>query len=409
VINITGRRDGSSRFGPGKQFANFGAIGGAWIFTKTKLFENSFSFISFGKIRGSYGITGNDLIGNYQYLDSYTGTPYQYQGQPALFPTKLFNPDYSWEQINKLDLAIDLGILKDRISITTDWFKNKSTNQIINYSLPGQTGFTTVLQNFPGIVQNKGIEFSLNATVIKKPKFAWETFLNITSSSNKLLEFPGLETSSYANKYIIGKPLTSVIGALYSGVNTQTGVYEFFAKDKTLTYNPTSSDYTYLGTTDPKYYGGFQNNISYSGWELDFLFEFRKQLGRDAIFSTGGVGGSISNEPVNMLDRWQHPGDNNKFEMFTQAFGPAGSAAFKINNSSAVVTDASFCRLKNVSLSYSLPQKILKKISVEKCRVYFEAQNLLTITKYEGADPETQNILTLPTLKVMATGIQVSF
>ena len=409
LIDFTGRRDGSSRFGPGKQFANFGATGIGWIFTKENFIHQAFPFLSFGKIRSSYGITGNDLIGDYQFLNTYSETRYPYQSQPSLFPSRLYNPNYSWEQIRKLDIAIELGFWKDRLLITSDWFINKSDNQIISYSLPGQTGFNSVLQNFPGVVQNKGIELSITSENIKTKNFEWTTSFNITTTKNMLLKFPNLESSSYANRYIINKSLNSIIGAVYAGVDPQTGIYQFLTKDKTLTSSPDQADYIYLGTTDPKYYGGIQNAVNYRNWEIDFLLEFRKQTGIDAIFSSYNIVGSAINEPAAVLDHWQKPGDISKFEMFTQTFTSAGSATFNLPNSSAVLTDASFCRLKNISLSYNLPSTLLEKIKMEKCRFFFEAHNLLTLTKYQGADPETQSLFALPQLRTIAAGLQVIF
>lgn len=409
LVNITGRRDGSSRFGPGKQFANFEAIGLGWIFSNEPFIKNKLSFLNYGKLRGSYGTSGNDLIGNYQYLDTYSGTQYPYQGQPALFPTRLFNSDYSWERIKKLNLALELGAFNNRVNITAEWFKSKSDNQIIYYSLPGQTGFTNVLKNFPGVVQNTGIEFSFNTVNLRQKNFTWETEFNITIPKNKLLEFPGLESSSYSTTYIIGKPLNSVIGALFLGVDPQTGVYQFLDINKNPTFVPGSSDYVYAGTTDPKYYGGLQNSFSYKKWQLSFLVEFKKQMGNHPIYNFLDLVGSANNEPVAVLNRWQKPGDNKPYGMFTQTYGPAGTAIYYLFNSSAVLTDASFARLKNMSLSYSFPANWLRKSKIEKLRLYMEAQNLFVITKYKGADPEMQNLRNLPPLKIFATGIQLTF
>jgi TonB-dependent starch-binding outer membrane protein SusC len=409
ILNLTGRRDGSSRFGPGKQFANFWATGAAWIFSSEKYFKNNLKFLSYGKLRGSYGITGNDLIGNYNYLDLYAQTLYPYQSQSSLFPVKLFNSDYNWEVIKKLDVALELGILNNRLLLTADWFKNRSTNQIINYSLPAQTGFNTVLKNFPGVVQNSGIELSIASENIKGKKIKWSTTFNITLEKNQLIEFPNLKTSSYSNRYIIGKPLNIYIGPEYLGVDLQTGVYQYLDKNKTPTFSPSSEDYTYIGTTDPKYYGGIENHFSYKNWQLDILFEFRKQMGFDPVFSNFNIVGGISNQPEEVLHRWQKTGDIATYEQFTQTFSAAGRSMFTLYNSSAKLTDASFCRLKNLSVSYNFPTIWLRKAKIEKCRLYVEGQNLFVITSYKGADPENQSLYQLPPLKRLVTGLQITF
>lgn len=408
LFNFTARRDGSSRFGAGNQFANFGAAGIAWIFSKEKSIVAAFPFLSFGKLRFSYGTTGNDLIGNYQYLDSYSPTRFPYQGIPSLFPTKLYNSEYSWEQIRKINIGLELGFLNERILLTADWFTNRSSNQIINYSLPGQTGFTNILKNFPGVVQNNGIEIQINTLNIQGKRFSWKSNFNFTMSRNKLVEFPGLSTSSYAQRYIIGKPLNLYIGAKFAGVDPTTGVYQFYDKDKNLTFSPSEADYSYAGTTDPKFYGGFSNSITYRNWELSFLFDYRRQMGLHPIYSAPSLVGDAINRPVAVLDRWQLPNDLKPYQRFTQTYGAAGVAIYPLFNSDAVLIDASFVRLKNLSLSYSLSALKLKKKEVNRIELFLQAQNLFVITNYKGPDPETQRVGSLPPLRRIVIGGKLS-
>ncbi len=180
LINLTGRRDGSSRFGPGRQFADFGAIGAAWIFTKEKALTDLLPFLSFGKLRGSYGITGNDQIGDYQYLQTWSPVIYPYQGVPGLQPTNLANPGYGWETNKKTELALDLGLWNDRVLISGAYFLNHSSNQLIYYPLAGITGFSYIIQNSSATVQNTGIELELNSTNIKSKNFSWQSEFNIS-------------------------------------------------------------------------------------------------------------------------------------------------------------------------------------------------------------------------------------
>lgn len=415
LINLTGRRDGSSRFGPNKQFANFGAIGLGWIFSDEDIIHKALPFLNFGKLRSSYGITGNDQIGNYQYLDTWSNTQYPYQGQPGLLPSRLFNPDYTWEENRKLEVATELGFIKNRILLTVNWFLNKSANQIIRYSLPSQAGGnpaingTFILRNFPGVVQNEGWEMDLNTTNIKKTNFSWNTSFNLTIPRNKLLKFPNLSSSSYAYNYIIGKSLNIIYQYHYLGVDPQTGIYKL--EDINHDNQLDEKDYVYGGTTDPKFYGGFENSFQYKGWQLDFLFQFIKQKGIDPIFSSFTANGSLTNVPVEVLNHWVKPGDIKPYEQYTEDFNnPAYyPATFDVAASDAVLTDASFIRLKNLSISYSLQAKYLKKVKMEKCRFYFQGQNLMTFTKFKGSDPESQTPTSLPPLKMFTTGIQVTF
>lgn len=407
IVNLTGRRDGSSRFGPDRQFANFGALGAAWIFTKEDFIAKQLQFLSFGKIRGSYGITGNDQIGDYQYLDSWKATSRSYMDQLSLEPTRLSNSAYGWEENKKFDAAIDLGFWKDRILFSANWYRNRSDNQLIFYTLPTQTGFYNILKNFPGKVQNAGWEFQANSTNVKSKSFTWSTSLNVTIARNKLLEFPGLEISSFSNNYVIGEPLNILRGYRYTGIDRETGIYGFEDKNGDNSYN--SQDYYTIGSINPNYFGGFQNNFHYKGFELDFLFQFVKQKGRHPIYGNSLAAGFLNNSPKAYLDRWQSPGDSSPYQKFTQQAGsPAYNAAFLMSSSDKVLTDASYIRLKNISLSYSFPLLLTQKLKLRTIRVFAQAQNLFTITNFMG-DPETQNFQSLPPLKMITTGVQVQF
>ncbi len=408
LLNITGRRDASSRFGPDNRFANFGAIGAAWIFTKEAFIQKNIRFLSFGKFRASYGLTGNDQIGNYQYLDTYKGTVYSYQSQPGLTPARLFNSDYSWEENRKTEVALELGFLQDRITFNFNYYKNRSGNQIIRYSLPSQTGFTDILMNFPGVVQNKGVELSINAEIIKKNKIQWNSSFNISTNQNELISFPGLANSSYASTYIIGKPLNAFRGLHFIGVDPQSGTYHFedFNKDGTIDNN----DFQYLGTTDPKFFGGIYNSLTYKTLQLNILIEFRKQKGRDAIYSYSGLTGTIQNQPAYITNRWQKPGDVAPYQRYSQDFtGDAFAATSNIGQSDAILTDASYIRLKNISLAYNIPAAWLKHLKIVNWKVFCQVQNLFTITKYRGNDPESQSVSSLPPLKMISLGIQANF
>lgn len=409
ILNITGRRDGSSRFGPDNRFANFGAIGAAWIFSKESFIQKAMPFLSFGKLRGSYGTTGNDQIGNYQYLDTYRGTIYAYQDQPGLQPARLFNSNYSWEENKKIEVAAELGFFQNKLTVNLDYYKNKSDNQIIRYSLPTQTGFTDILLNFPGVVQNKGYEISINAEIIKNKNFQWNTTFNISHNQNTLVSFPGLANSSYASTYVIGKPLNAYRGLHFTGVDAQTGIYQFEDLNKDGTID--NGDYAYHGTTDPKYFGGLSNSFSYKGFQLNILLEFRKQLGYDAVYFSQSALGDFINQPVYTLNRWQKSGDATPYQRYTQDFtNPAFyPATFNIGSSDAVLTDASYIRLKNIALSYDLPSVWIKKLNAVSWKLFLHVQNLLTITKYKGHDPESQSLSSLPPLRMITLGTQVNF
>lgn len=409
LLNISGRRDGSSRFGPGNRFANFGAVGVAWIFSSENFFKNNISILSFGKLRGSYGTTGNDQIGDYQYLDSWTPTDYSYGETSGLEPTQLYNSTYSWEVNKKLEGAIDLEFFKAGILFSFDYYNNRSGNQLIQYALPAQTGFTSIINNFPALIQNSGIEISVTAKEVDKKNFKWSTTVNFTIPHNKLIKFPGLETSTYASIYQEGQSLSLLKGLHYEGVNKETGIFQF--ADINQDGHLDSKDYLPFGNLDPKFYGGFENRISYKGLQLEIFIEFRKQLGRNFlgfIYNPYVLPpGTMGNQPTIVLSRWQASGDNTSIQKYSSAFGtPAFTALNYLSQSDAVYSDASYARLKNVSLSYVIPSSFLKKTHLTSSRIFIQAQNILTITKYKGSDPETQNLYALPPLKTFTAGIQ---
>lgn len=411
IVELTGRRDGSSRFGPDKEFANFGAISGAWIFTQEKFVKDNLSFLSFGKIRGSYGITGNDKIGNYNFLDTYISTSSPYQGTSGLRPSALSNPDYAWEINRKLEAALDLGFLKDRILVSADYFRNRSSNELVNYTLPEQTGFTSILENFPAVIQNSGFEFSLNTVNVKNKTLQWTTSFNISFDRSKLVSYPGLATSSYAQSYVIGYPLDIRKLLVSQGVNPQTGIYQFNGTD-------IPADQTSINNLDPKFYGGLDNSISYKGFQLDFFFQFVKQNGLNYFAganSAGNAPGTMYNQPNFVLSRWQNPGDQTNIQKFSQQATASNNAQlayyYYVYYSNAIVSDASYIRLKNLSLSYDIPATWIKSIKAKKLRVYLQGQNLLTITSYKGNDPETGSVSGdyLPPLRVVTAGFQLTY
>lgn len=404
ILNLTTRRDGSSRFGPGKRFAWFGAFGAAWIFSKEKIFQDN-SVLSFGKLRTSYGTTGNDQIGNYQFLNTYIPSSNPYNGIIGLEPSRLYNTQFGWETNKKLEIALETGFLKDRIFLSYAWYLNKSSNQLVGVPLPGTTGFTQIQANLDAVVQNTGIELTLQTKNFNHKKFEWSTSLNFSIAKNKLLSFPNLASSTYQNNYVIGKPLNIVKAYHYTGVDPQTGIYTFedVNGDGLLT---DTEDKKTIKDLNPQYFGGLLNNIRYKNWQLDFLFQFVKQQNYN-IPKTLSVAGTMVNQSTEVLDHWQSPESTGTTQMYTSgANGAVTNALYQFAASDAGITDTSFIRLKNVALSYQFPEKWLKNTS---CKATLEGQNLLTITPFKGSDPEFAGLGFLPPLRMITAGLQFNF
>jgi hypothetical protein len=302
---------------------------------------------------------------------------------------------------------MDLGFINDRVVLSANYQRNRSSNQLLQYQLPISSGFFFVTRNFPATIQNTSWEFSVNSSNLKTKNINWSSSFNLTIPKNKLIDFANLATSSYASTLVIGEPIriTKVFHLL--GVDPVSGLYLVADSKGNPTVNPDySKDNTTIVNTNPKFYGGFQNSISYKGLELDFLFQFVKQLGINYKFNNGSrdpgkfLKGN-SNQLETVLNRWRKPGDQADIQRFST------SISSKATSSDAHYSDASYIRLKNVSLSYNLPEKLIRNIKLTNCRIYVQSQNLLTITNYEGFDPENQTLNSLPPLRVITMGLQI--
>jgi TonB-linked SusC/RagA family outer membrane protein len=238
LVNATFRRDGSSRFGPGRQFANFGALGAGWIFSEESFFKEKLPLLSFGKLRMSYGITGNDQIGDYTFRNLWTNSGNTYQGIQTLLPAKLYNSDLGWETNKKLEVALELGIIKNKLLLSASYYRNRSDNQLINYPLPTQTGSQNVVANLPALVENSGLELVVTSKNITSSKFRWTTSLNLTIPHNKLISFPGLASTSYNGLYVVGQPLSVINSYKYLGVDPSSGIYTFDDLNKYGEFTP---------------------------------------------------------------------------------------------------------------------------------------------------------------------------
>ena len=405
IVNLTGRRDGSSRFGPGKQFATFGAIGAAWLFYKEALLDDKMKWLSFGKIRSSYGTTGNDQIGDYQFLNTYSSSGYQYGGISGLQPARLYNADFGWESNTKFEAAVELGFLNDRIFLTTAWYSNRSSNQLVGLPLAGTTGFSTIQTNLNATVENTGFEATLRLVPIKNKNFSWISSFNVTRATSQLISFPGLASSSYRSDYVIGAPTTIKKLFHFTGVDPQTGVYQFedVNGDGAISFE---DDRETVKDFNPKYYGGLQNVIVFKSLQLDFLFQFVKQENYN-FAATQRFAGLLSNQPSAYVSSWHQVGDVAPYQRYTSgANQEVLQASEYFGLSDGAVSDASYIRLKNISLSYDFPRALLPQVG---CRLSLQAQNLLTITSYKGADPEFTQGGSLPPLRVVSVGIQLMF
>lgn len=402
ILNLTARRDGSSRFGPNNRFANFGAVGAAWIFSKENFLKES-PWLNYGKLRASFGLTGSDQIGDYQYLNTYTTSTVTYDGVVTLYPSRLYNPDFTWEKTTKAEAAFELGLFREVINFTAAWYRNRSSNQLVGAPLAATTGFTSMQQNFPATVQNTGLELEMNASVIKRKNIKWNMSGNISFPSSKLLEFPNIETSSYANTYVVGQSLNIRKVYEYAGINKTTGVYQFtdFNGDGKITLD----DRKKTADFGIQFYGGFGNSFQYKNLSLQFQWQFVKQRQLDTLYSLA-ASGSMANVTTYMLDYWTPENPDAKYQRPTSGTNSAVLKAFTdYRNSDAAIVDASFIRLNNLQLNWQLP---FPYVGNSHLVLGITGQNLITLTKFKGLDPEVHGIY-LPILKTYSLSATLKF
>lgn len=398
LINLNYRRDGSSKFGINNRFGNFGSIGGAWLFSEESFLANSNSFLSLGKLRMSYGITGNDQIENYLYLPLYKPGN-TYDDNATLRVTTFENPDIKWETTRKLEFGLDFGFFKDKINTTANYYRNRSSNQIVYTQLATQSGFRGYQSNIDALIQNSGLELELSSKNITTTNFNWTSSFNITFSNSKLISYPGLPETS--TTYAIGRPLPYVTVQDYTGINPQTGA---------ATYNVDDIGFANLieANIGKPYYGGISNALNYKNWSIDFLFQFSHTKGfvnKLSEYNNEAVLGNMANQSTAVLNRWRQAGDQNT--NFPGASTTYGSEIYNgydyYRYSSANYGDLSYIRLQSANLSYSLPKAYTDKLNISSCSIYTQGQNLFSVEKSKYA-----NAGKMPPLRTLVFGINCS-
>ncbi|MGN7723080.1 SusC/RagA family TonB-linked outer membrane protein [Chitinophaga sp. 22620] len=400
VINAVVRRDGSSRFGPNNRFGTFWSVGGGWIFSNEE-FAKSFSWLSFGKLRASYGVTGNDQIGDYQYRNLYNPAS-AYQGVAALVPSRVDNPTLQWQTTYKMEFGMELGFFRNAVQMTANYYRNRTPNQLGFLTMASQAGFNSYNANFDALIQNTGFELELNTVNIRKKDFKWSTSFNITIPRTKVVD--ASKSYFFYNAKAIGQQLSYVMRYQYRGVDPATGkpMYRDAGKDS-LTFTPNfNNDRAVAGYTAPKAYGGLNNVITYKNFDLSFFFQYTVQDGNILPTSAPGVL-STGNQPTFWLNRWQKPGDVTAVPRYTSV----SSVYSAYGSSDAVFGNASLLRLRNVNLSYAFPKQLAGRLKADNLRVYLQGQNLWWTSKQKYVyDPETGTAM--PPLRVITAGINVT-
>jgi TonB-linked SusC/RagA family outer membrane protein len=386
-VEASFRTDGSSKFGANNKWGYFPAFGAGWRL-KEESFLKEVDWLNELKLRGSYGITGNQSgIDNFAAQGLWTGgSGYgDVYGSPlsGIAPQQLGNADLKWEKTAQTDLGLNIDLFKNRVSVTVDVYRKYTSGLLLQRPIPGSTGFSTYWANV-GELSNEGYEVSISTTNITNKDFSWKTNLNFSGNRNKIEKLPS-QITQYTRDWVILKQGYSMNSfwlyhQLY--VDPKTGASVFEGQDANGAV--TADDRKIYGNAYPKIYGGITNTFIYKNFDLSVLFTFQsgnKSVNLNRYFrernpSSGGVNAKV-------LERWQKPGDITDVPRLTSV-----GNNYTIDQNSRYLEDASFLRLKDLSIGYNLPKAVLSRINVSNIRLYFVGTNLKLWTKYTG-DPES--------------------
>lgn len=413
LLGASARVDGSSRFGEDNRFGIFPSVSAGWIVTRENFLQRA-GALSFLKLRASYGVTGNSEIDNFASRSLWSALPYA--DQAGIIFDQIGVRSLSWEKNKQFDAGIDFGLLNNRITGEVDYFIKRSNGLLLDFQLPGTSGFTVITKNV-GAMENRGWELALTSNNLVKD-FKWSTTFNISTYRNRVLDMNGTvinPESTTMGKVAEGKPFGFFYGMKYAGVNPANGNARYFEEDGTLSDQDEHSGYEQMvGNPHPDFYGGVGNSFSYKGFDLDILAQF--VYGND-IYNMAGIyqsvnGNGMDNQTSDQMDYWREPGDVTDIPQ--PRFGESNGA----RKSSRWVEDGSYLRIKNVALGYNIPSGFLERYKIGSVRIYLSAQNLFTLTGYSGYDPEVNSyavndtnlghdFYTPPQLRTIAFGINI--
>ena len=396
------RRDASSRFHPDNRWGNFWSAGAAWNIANEEFFKNlGWEFVDLLKFKVSYGEQGNDNIGNYLYTNTYAIV--NAAGHPGAIPNAKGNKDITWETQGNFNAGVDFGLWNGRLSGTLEFFNRTTTDMLFSFPLPPTFGYTSYAANI-GDMRNRGVELELQGTPIQTRDFSWTVRMNLTHYKNEITSLPeqrrtmtcsGVEGFSSGNYYYgEGISLYTFRMKQYAGVN-EKGESTWWrdvtdnngnvvGREATSTYD--DATYYLCGTALPDVYGGFGTTLTYKGFDLsvDFGFQIGGQVydsdyaGFMSSPTSSSKGGNFH---ADLLNAWSSTNQNSNIPRFQ--YGDSNTAS----TSDRFLTDASYLSFNNANLGYTLPSSLVRKVGMEKVRIYVSADNIWYWSKRQGLDP----------------------
>lgn len=429
VVSASLRADGSSRFAKGHQWGYFPSVAAAWKINREN-FLSSVKWINELKLRGSYGITGNQEVGFYNSFNALVSSPYS--NYSAIRLGMLGNQQFTWEQTRQANVGVDAEFAKGRVGFAIDVYNRETDNLFNIINLPGSSGFKQYVVS-EGAVRNRGAEVSLYGQIVKTKTFNWLTAINITHNKNSITELPKLMTNEkqiddYSTMYKVGGALGDFYG--YEALGIYANTADVNLKNGTDNVNPfqggdiifrdvnkdgiiDEKDRTVIGNSSPDIFGGFNNTFTYKNVSLNIFLDYA--YGNEIYNAHRAALESMSNydnQSTSVLNYWQKEGDVTDMPRPLQ-----GDAVGNTRFSTRWIEDGSYVRIKNLSLAYDLPLKAIFKNVFKSARVMVSAQNVYTFTDYTGYGTDVGSVVNpltfgvdygnLPQLRTFLIGIKL--
>ncbi|MBI1308063.1 MAG: SusC/RagA family TonB-linked outer membrane protein [Bacteroidetes bacterium] len=411
LVDITMRTDGSSKFGENNLYGFFPAIGAGWIISEEK-FMHLIPQINFLKLKSGYGISGNVPTENNAFRQVWIGSTnnIHYNNEATVYPTNHENPDLKWETSHIFDVSLEIGLFKNRITSDIAFYNKTTTDILLQLATPSSTGFSSYWQN-TGKFRNWGVEYAITSRNISKKNFSWETQFNIARNYNKVLDLgiyfqDALSGGTNDTRVVVGQPLGTNYLVKFSHVDPQTGQPVYLDKDGNETYTWSNDNRVAVGTVLPKAFGGISNNIRWGQFYLSTTFVYK--IGGNIYNSSAKRQNGVVtdwNMTTDYFDRWTQPGDVAKYPMLSMNTASYGLPPDPYQyNTTLFLESGSYLRLRNISLTYTVPKKLLKD-KLRRIELGITGYNILTFTKFTGGDPEIARDFENPQDRNMSSNI----
>ncbi|MEG0518510.1 MAG: TonB-dependent receptor [Bacteroidales bacterium] len=409
------RRDGSSKLSKDNRWSTFWSVGTSWRLSN-ETFAKDWTWLSSATVRMSYGTTGNSSgIGKYAAKGLYSAGA-NYNSLPGTYPSQIANPNLSWEVSESFNIGLDFSLLNGRLGGTLEWYNRNTKELLLDMPLSYTSGFSSVTSNI-GKIRNRGIEFSFNARPIVKDNFAWSIDFNITHNKNQVVKL--VDDNPIINSpwiYTVGKDIQTFYTRPWAGVNPADGRPMWYDAEGNMMYDITKGgdNRVYCGSAAPDFYGGLSTRFDFYGVDLSLMFYYT--YGNKIYDSSWnnatnmGYSGLRNQHESVATERWRNPGD---IVQFPKAYYGYSAAVYGGYGSDRIIFDGSYIRLRDVTVGYTFPKKWMDAIHFTSIRLYMQASNLFTLTKFPDADPEVGRsgyyYLGYPNAKTITFGIDFKF